>query len=120
MSVVNDDFRTRIKLEMTKRGLTQKDLAEKLDVKPQYLSQVLKGEKIDLAEYDDLDRLTELMMEEGFRKMNEEEKKEAMIKKKEKKEKELEKRRQLAEEKRNQEEKLRLERTLEESRYGQK
>ena len=60
MVIVNKEFQTRIRLEMAKRGLSQREFAEKLDCKPQYLSRVLKGEQGKLPKiwqkiFDELD-----------------------------------------------------------------
>ena len=68
---------------------------------------------IDLAQYDDIDRLNELMIAEGFRKMTEEEREVQQEKEKARKKKELE-----MAEKRNEERRERARRLSEERKIA--
>ncbi len=43
MNTMNDDIRQAIRVEMARRNLRQKDLAEQTGISKQYLSQMLSG-----------------------------------------------------------------------------
>lgn len=47
---MNEEIRSRIREEMARKGMSQRELAERLDVTPSALSQVLSGKRGTMPE----------------------------------------------------------------------